>query len=691
MMTTRRASLGLAPCLGLQSALLVGLIGAGCQGLEADDASDLELDLVNSVGRKPPMGWDSWNRFHCNPGPTDALIRQTADAMVSSGMAAAGYQYVVIDDCWSLAARNAAGDLQVDATRFPNGMKAVGDHVHSKGLKFGIYASIGTSTCTGHTAGSMDHEMDDVALFASFGVDYIKADRCNVPTGAVLHELFGRWPAAVAASGRAMVLSASDNGGPDEPWSWGPTAAHQWRTTGDIQDSWARMVSTLDGNSRFPGATVPGGFNDPDMLEVGNGGMTTTEYQAHMGMWALQSAPLVAGNDLRGMSATTISILTHDEVLAIDQDSLGFQAIKASDDGAGLQVWYKPLRASGARAVGLLNRSDAAATMTVSFAQIGLASGSATVRDVWARANRGTWSGSYSVGVPSHGIALLRIVGQDPPLATGFLSDQTWTYVTSGFGPPSRDRSNGESGASDGNTITLGGTTFAKGLGVHSPSSIEFRPGGNCSSFTASVGVDDEVATRGSVIFQVWADGTRLFDSGIMTGSSATRSVNVDITGRTDLRLTVAGGTDTTNSDHADWASARVTCTSSGSTTVEAEASGNTLSGSAAVGACASCSGGQKVRFIGNNASNSVTVNNVTASSAGSYRLRIDYTLDGARSFFVSVNGGAGVEVPLTGTSWATPTSADITISLNAGENAIRFFNNGAFAPDLDRISVTGI
>jgi alpha-galactosidase len=510
-----------------------------------------------------------------------------------------------------------------------------------------------------------------------------------VPTGAVLHELFGRWPAAVQASGRAMVLSASDNGGPDEPWSWGPTAAHQWRTTGDIQDNWPRVLSTLDGNSRFPGATVPGAFNDPDMLEVGNGGLTDTEYRAHMGMWALQSAPLLAGNDLRSMSAATIAILTHNEVIDIDQDPLSYQAIKASDNGAGLQVWYKPVRNSGARAVGLLNRSEAAATMTVSFTQIGLAAGTATVRDVWARANRGTFNNSFSVSVPAHGIALLRIVGRELPLTTGFLSDQSWAYVASGFGPPSRDRSNGETAANDGATLTLNGTAFAKGLGVHSPSSISFRPNGTCSSFTASVGVDDEVGSNGSVIFQVWGDGTRLFDSGIMTGASATRSVNVDITGRIDVRLAVAGGTDTTNSDHADWANARVTCSSTVASTVEGEATGNTFSGSAIAAACAGCSGGQKVRFIGNNTTSSVTVNNVNVPAAGTYDLQIDYTLDGARSFFVSVNGGAGIEVPVTGTSWAAPTSTTIPVELNAGDNAIRFFNNGANAPDLDRISVT--
>jgi alpha-galactosidase len=421
------------------------------------------------------------------------------------------------------------------------------------------------------------------------------------------------------------------------------------------------------------------------MLEVGNGGLTDTEYRAHMGMWALQSAPLLAGNDLRSMSAATIAILTHNEVIAIDQDPLSFQAIKATDNAAGLQVWYKPVRDSGARAVGLLNRSAAAATMSVTFAQIGLASGAATVRDVWARANLGTFNNSFSTTVPSHGIALLRIVGRDMPLVSGFVSDQPAAYVSSGFGPISLDRSNGGTGANDGATITLNGTTFAKGLGVHAPSSIDLRPNGRCSSFSASVGVDDEVGSNGSVIFQVWGDGQLLFSSGVMTGSSPTQNINVNITGRTDVRLAVAGGIDTMNSDHADWANARVTC---GASAIEAEGNGNTFAGSVAVAACAACSGGQKVRFIGNSAANFVTFNNINVGSAGSYQLQIDYTVDGTRSFFVSGNDGAPVEVAVTGTSFAVPATTSTTVMLNAGSNTIKIFNAAAFAPDLDRIMV---
>ncbi len=507
---------------------------------------------------RPAMGWNSWNRFGCNINET--LIRQTADSLVMTGLRDAGYVYLTVDDCWSAPTRNGSGDLQADPADFPSGMKALGDYIHARGLKFGLYTSIGSLTCTGKTPGSLNNERRDVETFASWGVDYMKVDRCGPERDSLSYpEVYARYRDAAAAAGRPIVLSASTNGGAQEPWSWGPTVAHQWRTTGDIRDSWTRMLSTLDGNARYPGATVPGAFNDPDMLEVGNGGMSETEYRAHFGMWALMSAPLIAGHDVRSTSQTTLDVLTHPEVLELDRDPLAFQAVRLSDD-AGLQVWCKPIEGRGARAVGLLNRTDAGAWMTVNWTQLGLAASAARVRDLWTRSDQGSFSNGYSAMVPSHGLALLRIVGEDAPVVSGPLGDQTWTYVTNGFGPVERDRSVGGSGTGDGRTITLNGTTYTKGLGVHAPSAIELRPNGACQGFRAEIGVDDEVGGAGNVIFQVWADGNKLYDSGVMTGATETKRVDLDISGRTSLRLQVAGGTDTLNSDHADWADARVTC-----------------------------------------------------------------------------------------------------------------------------------
>jgi len=522
---------------------------------------------AEAVGTKPSMGWNSWNRFGSD-GLNEVLVRETADAMVSSGMLAAGYDIVALDDGWSADARDGSGNLTNDPVKFPSGMKALGDYIHARGLRYGIYASIGTATCTGHDPGSLDHEFQDVATFASWGVDYIKADRCDA-SGLVMKDIYARWRDAIIASGRSIVLSASDNSPTDEPWAWGPVTAHQWRVSPDISDDWTSppnqppwkegMIDIFDRNAAHAAATAPGTFNDPDMLEVGNGGMTDDEYRTHFGLWALMSAPLIAGNDVRNMRAEIQEILTHPEVIAVDQDPLAFQAIKASDDGAGLQVWYKPLSGSGVRAVGLLNRGTAAATITVTWTAIGLAPGSATVRDLWARADRGTFTNGYSVSVPSHGLALLRIAGTDPTATDGYVSDLPWTYMANELGSVERDSSNGDAGAGDGHPLRLDGVDYAKGLGAAAPSAIEFRLNGVCSTFTADLGIDDEVGSKGSVIFQIWGDGQKLYDSGVRTGDAATTSVDVSVSGRDSLRLEVVA-VDSADSDHADWANARVTC-----------------------------------------------------------------------------------------------------------------------------------
>lgn len=279
---------------------------------------------VGMNATEPTMGWNSWNSFACR-GLTETLVRETADAMVDRGLLAAGYDTLTLDDCWSAVARDGSGNLTNDPVKFPSGMKSIGDYIHSRGLKYGIYASIGTATCTGGTAGSLDHEYQDVAQFASWGVDYIKADRCNA-NGLIMKDIYARWRAAIIASGRPIVLSASDNTPTDEPWAWGPVTAHQWRMSGDISDDWGTMIDIFDRNFAHAAATAPGTFNDPDMLEVGNGGMTDAEYRVHFGLWALMSAPLIAGNDVRSMSDATRTILTNPEVIAVDQDALGFQA-----------------------------------------------------------------------------------------------------------------------------------------------------------------------------------------------------------------------------------------------------------------------------------------------------------------------------------------------------------------------------
>ena len=549
--------------------ILLGLTAAtaahaGTTGLSS---TGFRMAPVGMTATPPTMGWNSWNAFGCH-GLTETLVRETADAMVNGGLLAAGYDTLTLDDCWSAVSRDASGNLTNDPAKFPSGMKAVGDYIHSRGLKYGIYASIGTATCSGGTAGSLDHEYQDVAQFASWGVDYIKADRCNAD-GLVMKDIYARWRGAIIASGRSIVLSASDNNPTDEPWAWGPLTAGQWRISPDISDDWTSppgqppwkegMIDIFDRNAAHAAATAPGTVNDPDMLEVGNGGMTDTEYRTHFGLWALMSAPLIAGNDVRSMSDATRTILTNPEVIAVDQDPLGFQANLAGDIGNGLQVWYKPLAGNGARAVGLLNRGSASATMTVSWNAIDLAPGIATVRDLWARADRGSFANQYSVSVSAHGMALLGVVGTDSPVSDGFLSDQPWTYMANEQGPVERNSSNGGGGAGDGGTLTLNGVPYLRGFGGHAPSALEFRPNGSCQTFTAEVGVDDEVGTLGSVLFQVWGDGQKLYEGGVMTGETPTENVNVSIAGIRSLRLQIVS-VDSTADDHADWANPRIAC-----------------------------------------------------------------------------------------------------------------------------------
>ncbi len=379
--------------LAVTVALILGALGL--QNIQKARA------LENGLARTPPMGWNSWNKFGC--GITDALVRATADSMVSSGMAAAGYQYINIDDCWSMTTRDANGNLQADPVKFPNGIKAVADYVHSKGLKFGIYGDRGTSTCA-NFPGSYGHETQDANTFASWGVDYLKYDNCAT-VGDMQTDLVNMRN-ALSATGRPIVFSIST-------WWMSlttfPDIGNMWRTTSDITDTFSSAMGDIDMNNNTAQYAGPGHWNDPDMLEVGNGGMTDTEYRAHFGMWAIVAAPLIAGNDLRSMSVATTAILTAPEVIAIDQDALGIQGTKITDNGSGLQVWAKTLSGTNTKAVALLNRSAATANITVNWADIGL-SGSATVRDLWARTDLGSFSGSYTASVPSHGIVLVKIV-----------------------------------------------------------------------------------------------------------------------------------------------------------------------------------------------------------------------------------------------------------------------------------------
>jgi len=353
-----------------------------------------------SLAQTPPMGWNSWNKFACNV--SEQLIRQAADAMVSSGMQAAGYQYVNIDDCWQVS-RDAQGTIVADAARFPSGIKALADYVHDKGLKLGVYTDAGTLTCE-KRPGSLGHELQDAKTYAAWGVDYVKIDWCHAE-GLDPEVQYTKFRDALAQAGRPIVFSIC-NWGVKAPWTWGPATGNLWRTTGDIKDTWDRMSVigfSQNGLEKFAG---PGHWNDPDMLEVGNGGMKPDEYRVHMALWALLAAPLLSGNDLRNMTSETKEMLTNSEVIAVDQDAKGVQGHRVWDEGP-LEIWAKSL-ADGSSAVGLFNRGESELKITLDFKTLGI-NGRAKLRDLWQHKDVGVAEDSYTAAVPKHGVVLLKV------------------------------------------------------------------------------------------------------------------------------------------------------------------------------------------------------------------------------------------------------------------------------------------
>jgi alpha-galactosidase len=352
----------------------------------------------------PPMGWNSWNKFA--EKIDDKTVREIADAMVSSGMKDAGYVYVNIDDTWE-GERDAEGNIQTNS-KFPD-MKALADYVHGKGLKIGIYSSPGPKTCAKYE-GSYQHEQQDAKTWARWGIDYLKYDWCSaekVYQPSEMQAVYKKMSDALRATGRPIIFSLCQYG-LQNVWEWGASVGgNLWRTTGDIEDTWKSM-STLGfdkqvGHEKY---AAPGHWNDPDMLEIGNGGMNVAEYRTHMSLWAMLAAPLLAGNDLRSMSDETRKILTNKEVIAVDQDKLGRQGHRISREG-GAEMWIKPLE-NGDLALALFNRGETIATVRAIWELIGL-QGKHKVRDLWAQADLGSFRDFYSADVAAHGVVMLRI------------------------------------------------------------------------------------------------------------------------------------------------------------------------------------------------------------------------------------------------------------------------------------------
>jgi alpha-galactosidase len=548
-------------------ALAKALIERG--GADNDASADLALT--------PPMGWNSWNAFE--KGIDEEKIKAIADAMVSSGMRDAGYTYLVLDDAWMAEDRDEWGRLVADPVKFPSGMKAIGDYIHSRGLKYGIYQDRGVMTCQ-QLPGSFEHERIDMETFAEWGVDYIKMDSCFAESnGRMSEDDYGMYREYLDGTGRPIVLSISDFG--NAAWAWGGKDSSQlWRTSHDIypwMDSIYFCAETSAGDSAIHPAfnglgqfAGPGHWNDPDMLHVGNlkdmedDEQAASANRAHFGLWSILAAPLMAGNDLRAMNDDTTAVLTAPEVIAVNQDARGIQGYKVfSEDGH--EVYNKPL-SDGTTAVLILNKSGDEADITVRWDQIGL-SGSQPVRDLWAREDIGEFTDSFTAsGLDQHENVLIKIGKTGPPLPSPtpvpfekfnvthdgetYLSDLYYIWKVGDNGPLS-DTSYG------GGAIAVDGEEYAKGLGCTDGVTFIYMVNGRADRFRAVVGLDDSYEGDGDGRFTVYNgdffSNNVLWESGKMTKSTAAKEIDIDLEGVKCLMLKYDGDLVPGN-----WANARV-------------------------------------------------------------------------------------------------------------------------------------
>jgi alpha-galactosidase len=422
-----------------------------------------------SLASTPPMGWSTWNQLLCGDDPTKSgwwdenTIKQMADALVSSGLKDKGYVYINIDDCWGKldqAVRKASDPQKYDTRKFPGGMKALADYIHSKGLKFGLYTSITTRTCQWRW-GSLGHEQEDIDLFASWGVDYLKADWCSDSINTINRQAeFQKLYDAIVKNGSPMVFSIV----PHEAgaWNWASTLSNLWRTDEDVKNDWSRIMAIIDNPDSLHGEVAgPGHWNDPDLLEVGvvpsfgEPGMTDTEYRSQFSLWAILAAPLIASNDIRTMSPATLETLGNTEVIAVNQDPAGKQGTRIKTSGS-TEVWAKNLTNSNEKAVLFLNRGSATATISTNWTDIGLAAGKATVRDLWAKSDKGEFTTSYSASVAAHGGVMIKV-------SQGVTNSPTPTTTTHSPTPACFNASDVDcSGAVNANDILLVLTNYFK-------------------------------------------------------------------------------------------------------------------------------------------------------------------------------------------------------------------------------------
>jgi len=386
--------------------------------------NQVSAQKFENLALTPPMGWNSWNVFQTNIN--EKMIKEIADAMVSSGMQKAGYNYLVLDDGWMAMERDKNGDLVADPKKFPNGMKALSDYVHGKGLKFGLYNCAGTKTCAGYP-GTHGFEIQDARYYASQGVDYLKFDWCS-SDGLNAKEAYTNMSKAIRAAGRPMIFSLCEWGN-NKPWEWAKNVGQLWRTTGDIYDcfdctknngSWSAhgVMKILDMQKNLRIYAGPGHWNDPDMLEVGNGGMKFSENRAHFSIWCMLAAPLISGNDLRKMSKETTDVLTNTDVIAVNQDKLGIQGFKYAVRDS-VEIWFKPLLKNN-WAVCFLNRTSTAKQIEFNWKLENVNDGFSgrkliavktnyKIKNLWTKNETGTTKETLTITVPSHDVLMYRL------------------------------------------------------------------------------------------------------------------------------------------------------------------------------------------------------------------------------------------------------------------------------------------
>jgi len=552
-----------------------------CGVLSATGLTSCSSGGGDRLALTPPMGWNSWNFFQA--GINEQIIRDIADAMVESGMRDAGYEYLVLDDGWMAKERDSNGKLVADPEKFPSGMKALGDYIHSKGLKYGIYADRGHSTCQ-RLPGSFEHEQADIDAFASWGVDYIKLDSCYAEiNGRKSSDDFTVYRECIKNTGRPMILSMANY--TDPSWAWADQAiGHLWRTSFDIGPNMGSVYYCADTSAgdivihpafnglwQFAG---PGHWNDPDMLQVGNL-KNDIENKTHFGLWCILTAPLMAGNDLRNMSEIVRNILTTEELIKVNQDPRGVQGYKVYDNGDH-EIYNKPL-CDGTTAVLLLNKGAQKADITVTWDKIGL-KGRQKVRDLWQRKDLGYYSGSFTAkDLPQHGHVFL-IVGSkgkelptpDPvPLEKYAVTRKGGTYLSDLYyvwragDAPQYDKN------FQGNPIVLDGTLYERGFGckLGSNTKFMFKLNGNAERFKAIVGLDSSYHGDEAVNFMVRNEDpigpySLLYDSGKMTKETPAKVIDIDVRGIDCLILAIEGQRGFKGQPAlGNWADARVVAT----------------------------------------------------------------------------------------------------------------------------------